>query len=147
VDNTFKPGSTMFLWHKPGPLFDQFRKGAENKPRIKDVNDIAGIADLKPADKKVLEDLVISELSFREGLSQAEAGTEHFTMMKEGAEVFWSIVVAGSTTRVKWGKVGEDAVLSEKSHADEAAAEKFKNKMVGSCNYFFVLFLFIPDLI
>jgi predicted DNA-binding WGR domain protein len=118
----------MFVWYKPGPLFDQFRKGSENKARIKDVNEIVGFADLKPADRKVLQDLVTAELSFREGLSQAEAGTEYFVYPKH--EAFWSIVVAGSTTRVKWGKVGEDAVLSEKSHADEAAAEKFKDKMV-----------------
>jgi len=130
VDNTFKPGSTMFLWHKSGPLFDQFRKGSENKPRITDVTAVVGFADLKPKDQKELEALVSAETSFRESLTRAEEGTEHFTMVKEGAEVFWSIVVAGSTTRVKWGKVGEEAVLSEKSHADDAAATKFKDKMI-----------------
>jgi hypothetical protein len=118
----------MFLWYKPGPLFDQFRKGSENKPRIKDVNEIVGFGDLKAADRKELEELVRAEASFREGLSEAEADTECFVHPKHAA--FWSIVVAGSTTRVKWGKVGEDAVLSEKSHADETAANKFKEKMV-----------------
>jgi hypothetical protein len=128
VDNPHVPGKTMFLWHKAGPLFDQFRKGSESKARIKDVGDIAGFGDLKKADQEELEELVRAEAAFREGLSEAEEDTERYEHEKG---VFWSIVVAGSTTRVKWGKMGEDAVLSEKSHADEAAAEKFKDKMVN----------------
>jgi len=127
VDNPHVPGKTMFLWHKAGPLFDQFRKGSESKARIKNVGDMAGFSDLKKADQEELEELVRAETAFREGLSEAEEDTERYEHEKG---VFWSIVVAGSTTRVKWGKMGEDAVLSEKSHADEAAAEKFKDKMV-----------------
>jgi len=128
VDNPFKPGTRMFLWHKAGALFDQFRKGAEHKPRIKSVDEIVGFADLEQKDRDELEELVAAEAAFREGLSEAEEDTERFEHPKG---VFWSIVVAGSTTRVKWGQIGEEAVLSEKSHADEAAAEKFKAKMVS----------------
>ena len=128
VDNPFKPGTRMFLWHKAGALFDQFRKGAEQKPRIKSVDEIVGFADLEQKDRDELEELVAAEAAFREGLSEAEEDTERFEHPKG---VFWSIVVAGSTTRVKWGQIGEEAVLSEKSHADEAAAEKFKAKMVS----------------
>jgi predicted DNA-binding WGR domain protein len=127
VDNPHVPGKTMFLWHKAGPLFDLFRKGSENKARIKAVSDMAGFGGLRAEDREELEELVRAEAAFREGLSEAEEDTERFEHEKG---VFWSIVVAGSTTRVKWGKNGEDAVLSEKNHADEAAAEKFKDKMV-----------------
>ena len=48
VDNPFKPGTRMFLWYLPGPLFDEFRKGSEGKPRIKSLDDVAGIDQLKP---------------------------------------------------------------------------------------------------
>ena len=127
VDNPFKPGTRMFLWHLAEALFAQFRKGAEDKPRITSVDDIVGVGDLEAKDREALEELVAAEAAFREGLTEAEEDTEYFEHPK-GA--FWSIVVAGSTTRVKWGKIGEPAVLSEKSHKDEAAAEKFKDKIV-----------------
>ena len=54
VDNPFKPGTRMFLWYLPGPLFDEFRKGSEGKPRIKSLGDVAGIDQLKPADREEL---------------------------------------------------------------------------------------------
>jgi hypothetical protein len=127
VDSTFKLGTKMFQWCKPGPLFEQFRKGAESKPRIKSVSEIVGFETLKASDQKELSDLVEAEAVFRAGLQAAEADAEYF-VHPEGK--FWSILVAGSSTRVKWGKVGEEGVISEKSHADEASAEKFKDKMV-----------------
>jgi hypothetical protein len=127
VDNTFRPGTRMFVWYSPGPLFDLFRKGSENKPRIKSVDELVGFENLKAADAAELESLISAEAAAREKLTEAEGDTEYFL---HPDNKFWSIVVAGNTTRVKWGNVGEDAVLSEKQHADEAAAEKFKAKMV-----------------
>ena len=127
VDNPFKPDTKMFLWYKPGPLFEQFRKGAESKPRIRAVGEIAGFGGLRAADAAELRALVEAELAFRAGLQAAEADAEVFEH-PEGK--FWSIVAAGSTTRVKWGKVGEEGQVSEKQHADEEAARKFVDKMV-----------------
>jgi len=127
VDNPFRPGTRMFVWYTVGPLFDLFRKGSENKPRIKSVDDLVGFENLKPKDAAELEQLISAEAAFREELTEAEGDTEYFV---HPDNKFWSILVAGNTTRVKWGKIGEDAVLSEKTHADEAAAEKFKAKMI-----------------
>ena len=127
VDSSFKPGAKMFVWYKPAPLFDLFRKGSESKPRIRNVGELVGFDTLRAADAQELRDLVEAENAFRSGLEEAEADAEYFEH-PEGK--FWSILVVGSTTRVKWGKIGEDAQLSEKSHADDAAALKFKDKMV-----------------
>lgn len=127
VDNTFRPGTRMFVWYLPGPLFDLFRKGSENKPRIKSVDELVGFEDLKASDAAELESLIMAESAAREKLTEAEGDTDYF-LHPDGK--FWSILVAGNTTRVKWGKIGEDAVLSEKQHANEAAAEKFKDKMI-----------------
>ena len=128
VDNPFKAGSRMFLWYKPAALFAQFRKGAESKPRIKAVGEIAGFGGLRAADAAELRALVEAELAFRAGLQAAEADGAEIFDHPEGK--FWSIVCAGSTTRVKWGRAGEEGQLSEKSHADEEAAGKFVEKMV-----------------
>jgi len=133
VDNTFKPGAKMFLWYLPQPLFDQFRKGSASKPRIVSIDDVVGFGDLKQSDQDELGALVDEELAFREGLTAAEGDTERYEHFSAslGKTVFWSILVVGPTTRVSWGQVGDDAVLSEKTHADEAAADKFKAKMVS----------------
>ena len=132
VDNTFKPGAKMFLWYTPKPLFDLFRKGSENKPRIKSIDEVVGFGELKQSDQDELGALIDEELAFRAGLTAAEGDTERYEHFSTslGKQVFWSILVVNSTTRVSWGQVGEEAVLSEKTHADEAAAEKFKAKMV-----------------
>ena len=127
VDNPHKPGSKMFLWYKPAALFDQFRKGSENKPRIKAVGEIDGFDGLRAADAAELRVLVEAELAFRAGLQAVEADAE---ILEHPEGKFWSIVAAGNTTRVKWGKIGEEGQLSEKSHADEDAARKFVDKMV-----------------
>ena len=34
-------------------------------------------------------------------------------------------------TRTKWGPLGTPGSVTEKTHADEAAAEKYMNKMIG----------------
>jgi hypothetical protein len=128
VDNPYKSGTKMFLWYKPEALFAQFRKGSESKPRIKAVGEIAGFAGLRAADAAALRAMVEAELAFRAGLQAVEADAETFDH-PEGK--FWSIVAAGSTTRVRWGKAGEEGQLSEKSHADEDAARKFVEKMVS----------------
>ena len=133
VDNTFKPGAKMFLWYKPVSLFELFRKGAESKPRIKAVTELVGFDPLKPADQAELSSLVEAEVAFRAGLQEAEGHAQRF-VHPDGK--FWSIVANDNTTRVKWGKVGEEAVLSEKTHADDAAAQKFVEKMVRTSTYF-----------
>ena len=104
------------------------RKGAEGKPRIRAVGEIAGFGGLRAADAAELRALVEAELAFRAGLQAAEADGAEIFDHPEGK--FWSIVCAGSTTRVKWGRAGEEGQLSEKSHADEEAAGKFVEKMV-----------------
>jgi hypothetical protein len=65
-------------------------------------------------------------------LEEAEGDTEYF---EHPDGKYWSIVCAGNTTRVKWGKTGEPAVLSEKSHNDDAAAAKFMEKMVRTISF------------
>ena len=72
VANSYVPGKTMFLWHKAGPLFDQFRKGSESKARIKAVDDMVGFGELRAEDRAELEELVRAEGAFWEGLSEAE---------------------------------------------------------------------------
>jgi DNA 3'-phosphatase len=64
--------------------------------------------------------------------------TDYFRGKNDGGTVYlehdegkyWSIVVVGSKTRVRWGKLGagEEEGVVEKVHTDEQAAEKFKEK-------------------
>jgi predicted DNA-binding WGR domain protein len=46
-----------------------------------------------------------------------------------GESKFWSIALAGDTTRVRYGPIGEEGSVSQKKHKDAAAATKFKVKM------------------
>jgi predicted DNA-binding WGR domain protein len=62
--------------------------------------------------------------------SLIQAVDDDATYLEHEKGVFWSIVVAGSCTRVRYGKLGEEGSVSEKEHANEKAAEKFKEKML-----------------
>ena len=48
---------------------------------------------------------------------------------KDGG-VFWSVVQAGNTTRVRWGAQGDEGNVSEKAHKDAATARKFMEKKI-----------------
>ena len=64
-------------------------------------------------------------------LNEADSKALMFENTSGDKNKWWSILVVGASTRVKWGLIGEeDNNLSEKQHADEAAAEKFKEKMI-----------------
>jgi DNA 3'-phosphatase len=93
------------------------------------VGDAAGRKlDHSDADKCFAEKVGVTfytETDYFEGKNDGGA-----TYLEHDEGKYWSIVVAGSKTRVRWGKIGagEEQGVSEKTHKDEQAAEKFKEK-------------------
>ena len=69
VDNPFKAGTRMHLWHSVDGLFDSFRKGRDDKPRINATDEIVGFDDLKEEDQERLQELIDAENEFRAGLA------------------------------------------------------------------------------
>ena len=130
VDNPYREGATMFLWHLVDPLFKSFRLGDAHKQRITSVDDIAGFGDLKAADQQLIRGLVDEGNEIRDELAAVDDDAIRLEHSKNGG-VFWSIVQSGKTTRVRWGAIGEDGNLSEKLHKTEAAAAKFVAKKIG----------------
>ena len=130
IDNPHKAGTTMTVWHTVAPLFDSFKKGATDKARITNVAELKGFDDLTPEDKEMLEDLVSKEQAKVAELNAADASATRLEHTKDGG-VFWQISLKGSMTRTKWGPLGTPGSVTEKTHADEAAAEKYMNKMIG----------------
>ena len=75
----------------------------------------------------MIQEMIEQENEFREGLAAVD---DNATYLEHPDNKFWSIVVAGESTRVRYGAIGEEGSVSEKQHKDEAAAEKFKAKML-----------------
>ena len=92
--------------------------------------ELKGFDDLTPEDKEMLEDLVSKEQAKVAELNAADASATRLEHTKDGG-VFWQISLKGSMTRTKWGPLGTPGSVTEKTHADEAAAEKYMNKMIG----------------
>ena len=130
VDNPYREGSTMFVWSDADALFKSFRLGDAHKHRITSVDQLAGFEDLKAADKKKLQQLVDEGNDLREKLAEVDDAAIRLEHTKNGG-VFWSVVQAGKTTRVRWGAIGEDGNVSEKVHKDEATATKFVAKKIA----------------
>ena len=124
VDNPFKVGTKMFIWHSVDALFASFRRGAASKPRITELKEVAGYEDLESNDQEKVEELIEDEAEFRAGLAEVDDEATRLQHTKNGG-VFWSIVQAEHTTRVRWGAIGGEESVSEKEHKDEAAATKF----------------------
>merc|ERR1719460_2780795 len=99
IDNPFYSGKTMCVWYLPDPLFADFLKGSAKKSKITSTDQLKGFGALKPADKKKLAALAAAEAKKRGSLSKAEA----VTYLENDDGKFWSVTVAGSLTRVKYG--------------------------------------------
>eukprot|EP00039_Didymoeca_costata_P028995 m.22800 g.22800 ORF g.22800 m.22800 type:complete len:405 (-) comp7441_c0_seq1:1367-2581(-) len=128
IDNPFKAGTTMHVWSLPEPLFASFHKGSASKARITELEQLEGYEDLKQKDKDKIEELIGEEQEFLEELKEADKNTIYLECTTGGESKFWSIAVSGEVTRVKYGAIGEDGCVSEKTHNSEDAAEKFKDK-------------------
>ena len=120
----------MKVWHGVEALFASFRKGKASAPRVGSTDELVGFDGLKAADQDKLTELIGEESEFRAGLAAVDDDATRLEHEKNGG-VFWSIVQAGNTTRVKWGAIGEEGTVSEKEHKDEATAAKFVAKKVG----------------
>ena len=130
VDNPFKAGTRMHLWHSVDGLFDSFRKGRDDKPRINATDEIVAFDDLKSEDQEKLQELIDAENAFRAGLAAVDDEATRLEHTKDGG-VFWSVVQSENTTRVKWGAIGDSGRVSEKEHKTEAAATKFVDKRIA----------------
>ena len=130
IDNPFKAGTTMKIWHGLDALFASFRKGAASAPRVNATADLVGFDDLKDDDQEKLTELIGAENEFRAGLAAVDDDATRLEHDKNGG-VFWSIVAAGNTTRVRWGAIGEEGTVSEKVHKDDATAAKFVAKKIA----------------
>ena len=132
VDSTFKAGDKMTVWHLVEPLFASFQKGSAKKSRISDTSELVGFNSLKPKDQDEIRSLIAEKQAVAAELKEAEKGAKYLECKEGGESKWWSIVVAGNATRVRWGKIGEeDNNLSEKEHKDADAAAKFEAKMVA----------------
>ena len=128
IDSSFKVGAKMFVWHSAEPLFASFHKGNANKSKISSTAELIGFDALSKADQEKLSALVSAQQAIVAELAEAEKGA---VRLEHAEKKWWSIVVAGSSTRTRWGKIGEDDNnVSEKAHADAAAAAKFMQKMI-----------------
>jgi predicted DNA-binding WGR domain protein len=130
VDNPFKVGTTMRVWHGVDALFASFRKGAADKPRVGSTSELVGFDDLDDDDQENLAELIEAENEFRSALAKVDDDATRLEHPKNGG-VFWSIVQADNTTRVRWGTIGEEGAVSEKEHADDATAAKFVAKKIA----------------
>ena len=131
VDSTFKLGTKMWVYHLVEPLFASFHKGNSGKNKIHSTNDLVGFDLLRKADQDILSALISEQQVLAAALNEADSKALMFENTSGDKNKWWSILVVGASTRVKWGLIGEeDNNLSEKQHADEAAAEKFKEKMI-----------------
>ena len=74
----------MFVWHAVDALFDSFRKGKANKPRITELSQVAGYEGLKPGDQEKLEELIEDETAFRAGLAEVDADARRLEHSKNG---------------------------------------------------------------
>jgi predicted DNA-binding WGR domain protein len=121
-------GEETSLWYVPEALFRSFRmvRHSEAYNRLTSADDCEGFEDLKKADKERLQRLIDDEKEFQEGL----AVVDNAAYLEHEKGTFWSIVVAGSSTRVRFGKLGEEGNVLEKEHANEMAAEAYKEEMV-----------------
>ena len=72
VNNPFKAGNTMFVWHLANALFESFRKGSAEKPRIEDAEEVVGMEDLNEDDQEMLNEMIAAEQEFRAGLAEVE---------------------------------------------------------------------------
>jgi len=132
VDSTFKAGDKMTVWHLGEPLFASFQKGSAKKSRISDTSELVGFDSCKPKDQDEIRSLIAEKQAVAAELKEAEKGAKYLECKEGGESKWWSIVVAGNATRVRWGKIGEeDNNLSEKEHKDADAAAKFEAKMVA----------------
>ena len=122
----------MTVWHLVEPLFASFQKGSAKKSRISDTSELVGFGSLKPKDQDEIRSLIAEKQAVAAELKEAEKGAKYLECKEGGESKWWSIVVAGNATRVRWGKIGEeDNNLSEKEHKDADAAAKFEAKMVA----------------
>ena len=135
VDSTFKVGTKMFVWQLVEPLFASFHKGNANKSKIGSTAELVGFDKLSQADQDKLTGLVDAQQAFVAELAEAEKGA---VRLEHPEKKWWSIVVAGSSTRTRWGKMGDDDNnVSEKAHADAgmcAEIEIFQLRDFYICN-------------
>ena len=131
VDSTFKLGTKMWVYHLVEPLFASFHKGNSGKNKVHSSSDLVGFESLRKTDQDSLAALITEQQTLVATLNEADSKALMFENTSGEKNKWWSILVVGASTRVKWGLIGEeDNNLSEKQHADEAAAEKFKEKMI-----------------
>ena len=98
VDNPFKAGTKMFVWHSVDALFDSFRKGKANTPRITELAQVTGYEDLKAKDQETLEELIEDEQSHRSELAAVDDEATQLEHTKNSG-VFWSVVQVRSRGR------------------------------------------------
>ena len=130
IDNPHCAGKTMVVWHNMEPLFASFHKGKAAKARITDVAQLKGFNELKQKDKDRITELVAEKQAMAAELAAADSAATRLEHTKDGG-VFWQISVTGSKTRTRWGPIGAEGSVTEKEHANEAAADKYVTKMIG----------------
>jgi predicted DNA-binding WGR domain protein len=130
LDKPHSVGKKVMAWYTVEALFASFRKGAADKARISDVAELEGFEALGTADQSMLTELVSSEAAAREALDGAQSHATRLEHTKDGG-VFWQISQSGRITRTQWGAIGVAGALTDKEHADEAAAAKYVEKMVA----------------
>lgn len=112
-------GMQMTVWHTVEALFASFCKGAAGKARITNVAELEGFDDLSQEDQSTL----------RERLDKAEMNATRLEHTKDGG-MFWQIAQSGRSTRTHYGVLGTAGAITDKEHANEAAAAKYVEKMV-----------------
>lgn len=73
IDNPYVAGTRTFIWFKPGPLFELFRKSTTEAPRIKSTAELLNFETLKKSDAAYLEELVLSTAAI---FAEADAAKE-----------------------------------------------------------------------